>query len=102
MTLDGVKVSTLTVSAAEASIASVGDNALAQVHLRAGVSLAIGGTGVLRHGFPLELVTCAACAARETGPSSTTGTVKMPGVPPSFPASVTAPPVRRRVLSPSA
>lgn len=48
VTLDGVKVSTLTVSAAEASIASVGDNALAQVHLRAGVSLAIGGTGVLR------------------------------------------------------
>ena len=41
-------ISTLTVSAAEASIASVGDNALAQVHLRAGVSLAIGGTGVLR------------------------------------------------------
>lgn len=46
--LDSVKASTLTVRAAEASIATVGDSTLAQVHLQAGTSLTIGGTGLLR------------------------------------------------------
>ncbi len=48
--LDGVKASTLTVSAAEASIVSAGENTLAQVHLRSGVVLTLGGTGHLRLG----------------------------------------------------